>query len=172
MMRHGFVTRLREQLRTWVSGRCSFGEMRSRYDTSDVLQESMLQICTEIESGTREPNDYSPALLRSIVRGHSVTLRKHHLAQKRAVANQQPVCDDSQSVTDSPLDQAIRSEKVSRLVRALSQFDEEDRNLINYRVIKDLSFPMIANELELPEHTVRRRFNSLIEQLQTELEAE
>ena len=158
------LAQLRQRMRIWARGR-GRASMRSRYDTSDVLQEATLQLWLELRAGRREVDEYSAPLLKTIAGGHDAKLAQHNQAQCRSVTRQEQLAVVPPSPQRAPEHEVIDRESTARLVHALTTLDEFDREILDRRFVKEQSFKSIAAGMGIPEHTVRRQCQAAIDRL-------
>ena len=98
---------------------------------------------------------------------------------RRTAANRHPTVDLA-AITDrpapngdqSPEQAAIAADQRARLVEALNQLREEDRAIIAYRYLLDLTEAEMASALDCPRGTVKSRLSRALDRLRAQLVAE
>ena len=98
---------------------------------------------------------------------------------RRTAANRHPTVDLA-AISDrpapngdqSPEQAAIAADQRARLVEALNQLREEDRAIIAYRYLLDLTEAEMASALDCPRGTVKSRLSRALDRLRAQLVAE
>lgn len=140
----------------------------ARFQTSDVLQESAVQIIGEVEKSDSEDFDPPQAWLNKVGRGHAAKLRDHHGAQKRSTRRESPVDANPGIAGGAAPDEIVeRRELASRVVLCLAQLDADQRTIIDLHFTKQHSFAEIARQMERPPDWVRRQYKKAIASLRT-----
>ncbi len=143
-----------------------------RVDASDVVQEVLLEASRRLQDYLRQPTMPFHLWLRHIAKDHLIDAhRRHHLAQKRGVDREQPIhrpawADHSSlelagQLLDherTPASEAIQQELQRRLLEALGQLDESDREVILMRHFEQLANQEVAAALGLTEAAASMRY--------------
>jgi RNA polymerase sigma-70 factor (ECF subfamily) len=150
-----------------------------RVDASDVVQDVLLEVSRRLRDYLAKPTMPFHLWLRHIAKDHLIDAhRKHHQAQKRGVNREQPLAGPGwaqQSSLDlagqlidqelTPASAAIRQELERRLHDALSQLDEDDRDMILMRHYEQLANQEVAGALGLTEAAASMRYLRAIRRL-------
>ena len=92
--RDNSLARIRERLRGILHRRRRpKSHLQARFDTSDILQESMVQVHEELGKGDRTGTDLPNAWLVRVVDGHESKLIDRHRAGKRDANLARPLVD-------------------------------------------------------------------------------
>ena len=159
------IQQLLNRIRPTVHGKNP--HLSSRFRTSDVLQESAVQLLREAK--TREEDRPIPqAWLNRIGQGTVSKLRDKHLAGKRSKANETALQgDDMVAPNQSPHEAAVTQELISQLVLCLAKLSDQQREIIDSYLANQESFNSIAKRLEKPPHWVRRTYRQSIVELKS-----
>jgi RNA polymerase sigma-70 factor (ECF subfamily) len=121
--------------------------------------------------------------LRQIAKDHIIDAhRRHRQAQKRGVDREQPLAPAGWADRSSlelaaqfvdqeltPASAALRQELERRLHDAISQLDEDDREVILMRHFEQLSNQEVATELQLTEAAASMRYLRAVRKLRDTL---
>lgn len=135
-------------------------EMRSRVDSSDVLQEAFIEAFRQLSSGVSAPKNSELVWLRLIVGQQLVSMyRKYFQTQKRDVSKersiyvQRPQADSTSTSVflvgqlTSPSLAARRHELTLKMAECLEQLSSPDREIISLRNFEQLSNKEAAEEM-------------------------
>jgi RNA polymerase sigma-70 factor (ECF subfamily) len=138
-------------LSRWASGRLPRWA-RDIADTSDLVQETMIQTFKRVEAFEPRGEGALQAYLRQAV------LNRIRNAF-RSKARKPPIEDlDERIASDhtSPLEAAIRQEQLDRYDAAMARLTEHERDLIVARLELGLTYEEIADALEKPSWNAAR----------------
>ena len=158
----------------------------SRFDTSDVIQESLIQIWSECQQSCLTNNDeslpryatggnlpgqsFSFARLRRIALGHLSKQFRFHGAAKRAVRR------ESGLSSSSVLEDDLGSSEICELRELYAEFmvnlnllEDIPQAVVFRRIFKDESFRTISKELDMTIYAVRTIYQKAIGQLKSKL---
>lgn len=144
------------------------GNIARRYDTSDIVQESLIQIWQDLEKQNSK-QVVSEALLKTIVRGHAAKMMRFNLTQKRTVMREVNGQQIESCYATNMQDQLEFEDQVLLLFKAVRHLDGFEKKVIYRRFFEEMAFSEIAAEIKLPYHKVRRIYNVAMEKLRTEL---
>jgi len=166
----------REHLRTMAGDRIS-ENLQARVDESDLVQQSCLSAFRNFERFAGESLPEFLAWLRQIhERNISDTIRDHAVYHKRAVSREQPLGDASQapqmSRADSPSHQAIQTENAAKVVAALEQLPESQREAVRLRHLEGCSLAEIAQRISRSEDATAGLVRRGLAKLRTKLKSE
>ena len=146
------------------------GNIARRYDTSDIVQESLIQIWQDLEQKENSKEVISEALLKTIVRGHSSKMMRFNLTQKRTVMREVNGQEIESCYATNMQDQLEFEDQVLLLFSAVRHLDGYEKKVIYRRFFEEMAFSEIAAETKLPYHKVRRIYNQAMEKLRHHLE--
>src|SRR6266849_5421702 len=142
-----------------------------RVDASDVVQEVLLEASRRLQDYLRNPVMPFKLWLRLIAQDHIKDAhRRHRQAQRRSLDREQPLVPaglTEQSSLDlaaqfidhelTPATAALRTEMEKNLHRAISQMEEDDREILLMRHFDQLSNQEVAQALGLTEPAASMR---------------
>jgi RNA polymerase sigma-70 factor, ECF subfamily len=139
--------------------------LRRRFDSSDVVQETLTRACEELPGfvGTTEAEFI--AWLQKILANRAIDLIRRERAARRDVALEQSIQDglrDSSErlkdllvgSTSSPSAQAARRELLLHLAEAIEQLPQDQREVVILRELQEASVAQIAAQLGRTEKSV------------------
>lgn len=176
------LTAHREPLRRMIGLRLD-PALAARLDASDVVQDVMLEAHRRLSDYLRNPVMPFHLWLRHIAKDHIIDAhRRHRQAQRRSLDREQPIVparlDDHSSFElagqlldqeATPASAAIRHELQKRLDRAVSELEEDDREIILMRHGEQLSNQEVAAALELTEAAASMRYLRAVRRLRSAL---
>jgi RNA polymerase sigma-70 factor (ECF subfamily) len=146
-------------------------KMRARVDPSDVVQEAQIEACRRLTDYLQQPELPFRLWLRQIAYDRLLMLRRHHVdAARRSVERDLPLPDRSSLVLaqqllaagSGPSQQLIKREFVRRVREAVNQLSEEDREVLVFRILEELSNQEVAQLLHLDPSTASRRYGRAV----------
>ena len=146
------------------------GNIGRRYDTSDVVQESLIQIWQDLEKKESQSEIVSEALLKTIVRGHAAKMMRFNLTQKRTVMREVNGVQIETCYATNVQDQLEFEDQVVLLFQAISGLDGYEKKVIYRRFFEELAFSEISAEIKIPYHKVRRIYQTAMTKLKESLE--
>jgi RNA polymerase sigma-70 factor (ECF subfamily) len=149
--REELVRRYWPRLQRWARGRLP-ANTRDLYDTTDLVQETMLMALHRLEEFEPEHDGALQAYLRVAILNRIRTLAKRAQIRGEKVDLDSGILDH----TPSPLEQAVGREAVERYERALGRLRPDDRHAIQLKIELDVPYPDIARELGKPTVTAAR----------------
>ena len=167
-----FFDRIRYRLRNIIR-RKRRNYNSSRFDTSDVLQESLLQILHEVPEEGKDSEEVSQSLLNRIANGHLAKQLRHHYAKKRSVLREDSAAEpDSSAFTneDDPQLKTLHAETVERLFNSMAQLSELQQKVVHLRFFEGLTYEQIAVCLSIKSHVVRVQLAKALKFLNQQLE--
>lgn len=136
-------------------------------EAHDVVQDAFVQAFLKLHSFQGQSKFYT-WLYRIAFNTAASSRRKHRpnlsLDQSREHGGQEPLY-----AGEAPHDHILRTERVSRVQRALGTLSEDHRTILVLREMDGLAYEEIAEILELPVGTVRSRLFRARMQLREEL---
>ena len=171
------LDRYRDRLRRMVSFRMD-RRLRARIDPSDVVQEALAEAANGLKNYIQGPPVPFYIWLRSLawqklVRVHERHLRAHRRSVLRESHSLCSLTDESaHELADRlslsatrPDHRILQSELKSRVLVALSQLSDRDRDLLISRHLEQLSISEIARILNCTEGVVRTRHTRALARL-------
>jgi RNA polymerase sigma-70 factor (ECF subfamily) len=182
----GAVDRLldvhREPLRRVIDLRLD-PALAARVDASDIVQDVLLEAHRRLEEYLRNPAMPFRLWLRHIAKDHIIDAhRRHRQAQRRSLDREQPlvpaVLADHSSFElaaqlldgeRTPASAAIHRELQRKLDAAITELDDDDREIILMRHREQLSNQDVAAALGLTEAAASMRYLRAIRRLRSAL---
>jgi len=155
-----FFAQIRSKLRSILRQRRN-SEIKTRFDESDVVQESVLQIWKQIDAGSLRESKVNTGLLKTIAAGHYCKLVRFHLSAKRNVNAESAFSTDAQEKA-SPQDVAEVTEQVEVLMKGVETLDPIDQQIVLGRFIDGRSVVALSEELGLSVYLINKRLSSSI----------
>ncbi len=141
-------------------------------DAADVAQEAFLKVWKHLDSFHfdssfstwlyRLASNCCLDFLRSQKRRPTVSLTVENEDEEEQVL-------DIADTAPTPEERTIAHEEKEQLRMAMSQLDDEQRQILTLRVVNDLSYSEIADILEVKEGTVKSRLSRARENLRKKL---
>ena len=161
----------RSRMRRWCARELGTA-YASRMDTSDVVQESMLQVWQDWSRFRGSSVGEVKSWLFRIARGHLHKARRHHRAAKRNVFTEAgELLDGGHADHGDPGEAAARREDRLNLIIAIRQLDPELQEVVQLRVFGQYSFVEIGERLGLSKGEARNRFLKALRRLRHSLDA-
>jgi RNA polymerase sigma-70 factor (ECF subfamily) len=141
-------------------------KLRSRLDSSDVVQEAHLEALNRLPTYLEHPVLPFRLWLRQIAIDRALKARRHHLrTARRAISKEVPLPEHSSMVLaqqllaggSTPSQELHRRELARRLRQAVAQLPESDRELVLMRHFEGLSNREVACLLGLDPATASKR---------------
>lgn len=157
---------LRKTLRTLAKNRVS-SALHARFDSSDVAQESFIQIWKQISESEMAKLD--AAWLRCVVRGHAAKQVRFHGAAKRNVGQEKVDVKIPPTKTKGPVEEVIRQEEQLLLIHAFAKLEEKQKELLVMHFFKGKTYAAIAKHRGISFHLAKQSVNDAIRALQKEV---
>lgn len=158
--------------------------LRRRLDPSDVLQEAWIEIARRVPEWRRQEAFPLQVWMRLITSQAQSQLQRRHLAtHKRDALREVPAPESRISVsaagaadafvasTTSPSQAAARDELRARVLEALLELDDLDREIVTLRHIEELTNQEIAAELGIEPKAASKRYTRALMRLRPTLSA-
>ncbi len=176
------LTAHREPLRRLIGVRLD-PALAARVDASDIVQDVLIEAHRRLPDYLKNPAMPFPLWLRHIAKDHIIDAhRRHRQAQRRSLDREQPIvpavlADHSSyelagQLVDpelTPATEAIRRELQRRLDAAITELDEDDREIILLRHREQLSNQDVAAALGLSEAAASMRYLRAVRRLRAVL---
>ena len=159
-----FFTKIRSKLRAILQQRRN-SEIKTRFDESDVVQESVLQIWKQIDAGSLRESNVNTGLLKTIVAGHYCKLVRFHLSAKRNVNAESSFAEHAPlgSPNSAPIDIA---EQVELLMKGVETLDPLDQQIVLGRFIDGRTIVDLSEEHNLSVYLVKKHLTDATASLQ------
>ena len=136
----------------------------SRIDTSDLVQDAMLQVWKDIGSFRGTTEQEFDAWIKSIAAGHARNASRRHHAKKRDIGTEVPGVTAFLSKGSTPSDIVEQSESYQRMARAIEQLESRKQFVVLQHAFERRTFIDIGKDLDRTAETVSRIFEeSLLE---------
>jgi RNA polymerase sigma-70 factor (ECF subfamily) len=157
--------------------------LAARVDASDIVQDVLLEAHRRLQDYLKNPVMPFHLWLRHIAKDHIIDAhRRHRQAQRRSLDREQPIvpavlADHSSyelagQLIDpelTPASEAIRRELQHRLNIAITELDEDDREIILLRHREQMANQDVARELGLSEAAASMRYLRAVRRLRDAL---
>ena len=152
----------RNKMRGFAKG-ALFGRARSVVSTSDVLQESLLQVWQNAEFLTTISDRHAHSWGHRVVMGNVAKVLRYFAAKKRSAHSELRNID----ISYEPVDGVADNEELGQLALAVETLPPTQRSILYRVVFDDQSFSRIARETGLSASKVRRLYLAAVKQLQS-----
>ena len=144
--------------------------MRQRFDSSDVAQEAMLLIARNREESEGDETSIGfYELIRRAVRDVIRNGVRFHRAKRRTVEREFAIDTNEDRPNDFGLGRSDsgmkRVDRQDLLSRAMTQLDETDRQIVNWRIFDSLTMAEIAERLNTTEEAAKKRYQRIVNKL-------
>jgi RNA polymerase sigma factor (sigma-70 family) len=155
--RDAFYHRYFGRLSRWASGRLSPGARRLQ-DTSDIVQDVLIQFFTRIQDLQLRHDGALVAYLRTAIRNRIRDAARRVACRPEGLATTLPAESAMESRLPSPLEECAGSDSVVRYEAALEQLEDDERTAVFLKVETDYSNAGIAAALMSPSVDAARMF--------------
>jgi RNA polymerase sigma-70 factor (ECF subfamily) len=179
--RNEIFTRHRERLCRMVEVRLD-RRLQARIDSSDVIQEAFLEVARRLDDYLRDPKLPIFLWLRLVVAERLLKLHRRHLGaqlrdagrevslyRKTLPASSEALAAQLLGKHTSPLQAAVRAERMRRLQEALNSLDPLDREVLALRNFEELTRAEVAQVLGIGEAAAAKRYVRALKRLRTVL---
>ena len=155
-----------------------------RVDASDIVQDVLIEANQRLIEYLKSPTMPFHLWLRHLAQDRIIdTHRRHRLAQRRSIDREQPIArpawmDDESGASlvaqlvdheKTPASEAIQTELTRRLMTAVGELSEDDRDIILMRHSEQLSNQDVAQQLGLTEAAASMRYLRALRRLRAVL---
>ena len=128
----------------------------SRADTSDVVQNALVQVSDDIAAFRGSTEAEWVGWLRCILAGHAAKIRRYHHFEKRAIEREE-VAFEKDSLASSNSARAVDSDDVqlAQLLEAIYSLSDQMREVVQRRVLEQQSYERIAHDLNITPGNAR-----------------
>jgi RNA polymerase sigma-70 factor (ECF subfamily) len=151
------------------------GNVAAKVDPSDIVQAALVAAMQGITAFRGNTVQDWQAWIVAIVRNEARQVQRHWRRRRRDVECEQaaPVGSSIQqplaAPDSSPSHRALRRERASRLLAAVSQLSEEDRQIIELRHFRGLSHEQAAQQMGKNPAAVRKLWGRALARLREKL---
>lgn len=166
------LEKLLESVRHYIRGVARdnhIGSMGARFDTSDIIQEAMIQVWKELDSDSLGDKEISKAWLVSVAKGHAYKLARFHSAQKRSHVRDEAFVDQVPTENRKPDDAIADLELQLSILVALDELPDDEKDIVVLYFFEQQSLSSIAKKLNLSLDKVRTRHSRALKALHKKL---
>lgn len=155
----------RSRMRRWCSHELG-REYSSRVDTSDVVQESMVQLWQDWDRFRGQTVGEIRSWMYQVAKGHLHKARRFHRAAKRNVQTESSnAVDPSECQTATPDREAVRAEERLRLSIAVEQLPPHLKQVVQLRIFGQMSFREVGEVIDVDKGEARNLFLQALRRL-------
>lgn len=140
------IQRWRPILRLYAHGLLG-REFSARADSSDVVQDTVIQASRRVNQFQGETEAQWGAWLRRILHNEAARYRRQHLESKRTVVRESGQAENEAEVDAQPLDRTIEIENVVLVAAAIEELPQPMREVVIRRTFRHHSFNEIAESM-------------------------
>lgn len=156
----------------WAVQTSGIPRMRSRFRTSDVVQECGIQIWKKIQSQGKPANEINSSYIRKVAIGHLCELHRFNLAAKRSVKREVAnTAVDQVGTCYTPDNSNSKHEQAFAMLDSLRVLPPNQKDIVIRRFFEEQSFEAIAASLDLTIYRVRKLYESSLVTLRESVEA-
>lgn len=162
----------RAQMRLWCRNAMS-GPIGARLDTSDVVQESLVQVWRDWDRMKEKSSGEIQAWMYQIARGHLNKLKRHHLAGKRNIRRTEPTRTDNSEGpavdpdNHDPQQSLLKAERRLQVMIALERLPADLAEVVKLRLFAMCSFREIGERMQMDRAEARYRFLRALRRLKS-----
>ena len=137
----------------------------ARFDTSDIVQEGMLQVWIESCKENSETFDANSTYLKKVGTGQTTLQVRRATAQKRSVVNEERMADSSvlPDICPTPEELVVKDEQIIQMMHSVSMLPILQQQVVLRRYFDQMNLQDISAELEVSTDVVRTALkNALI----------
>lgn len=160
----------RERLKTYA--RFQLRQVKSRIDTSDVVQEGLIQAWESLDAFRANSEGEFRSWARKVAKGKLANARRFHLADRRTVKNEvSSKAAMFERVGESGSDGPDRfpTEDIELLREAVERLDDRLRTIIHLRYFQNETFETIAEKVGCSAGGARTMCLRALQQLRRDL---
>lgn len=154
----------RDSLRQMINRRIR-GKLSARFDASDIIQESYIRAQSQLESYLSSPRIHPNVWLRLLCKQLLAESIRKHMRVKRSPEFEAQIAGDlliAERLTDSlhsvVSEELTRAETTQQVREILQTLSDTDREIIEMRHSEGMTFPKIAESLDLKMETAKKRY--------------
>ena len=145
------------------------GVSNPRFDTSDIAQESVIQLWRSIREKGASDEQLNEGYLRSVGVGHAKQLMRHNLAACRSMQVEESgdAVEPASASEADPLELIQDRERIVMLVQTIAKIAPELQLVIYRRLFDQAPFARIAEESNTTVDVIRGRLERALVLLRT-----
>lgn len=150
-----YLTLWRERMRAVVK-KLKQSKLSSRMDTSDLVQEGMLQMFKQLESFRGTTEQEFEAWIQHVAAGSAANANRFHHAGKRDIKSEVASLNDPVSDEITPNEAAEQKELLERIASRIEQLEPRERTVLLQYTFENRTFEQIAESVGCSPATVSR----------------
>ena len=158
------LDKLRSAVRKQRSRKCS-----TRFGTSDVVQESAIQLWQKAAKDNLRPSEIDTAWIKTVAFGHFCKLHRFHLAAKRSPKAESGEAFAATSREDCPSKQAVKKENAIRMLASMERLDGLSQQIVHAKIYEDKSISQISKELSISQYRARAIYHEALSQVRQDV---
>ena len=164
------LTVWRERLKTYA--RYQLRQVKSRIDTSDVVQEGLIQAWQSLDTFRAGSEGEFRSWARRVAKGKLANARRYHLAERRTVKNEvspKAAMFERVGESDTNIAERFSDVEIESLREALEHLDDRLRTIVYLRYFENETFDVIAAKVGCSPGGARTMCLRAIKQLRRRL---
>lgn len=141
-----------------------------RADTSDLVQESLVQVWRNMDSFYGEVPEQRESLTRKIAKGQAIKLQRKHFAKKRTVARTQFAEMETLYRSDELTADVEKNEETLRLMEALKKISDQHQQVLCLSFFEEMSLKEISEKLGKTYKMTRTLYTASLKALKSQLQ--
>lgn len=154
-----------EKLKTTIRGQ-RLTTSRSRFCTSDIVQESAIQVWQQATNDKVPLEQINTAWIKTVAFGHFCKLHRFHLAAKRSTKSEAGTTHSATTKSLSPSEQVVIKEDAMTLLSAIEKLNAFDAQIVVGKFYEDKSLSEIARDLGVTRYQVEKRYVAVLKELE------
>lgn len=160
----------RSGLRAIVQGRIR-GKLAARFDASDIVQESYIRATNQLAKYLESPEIHPVVWLRIICRQLLSEAVRKNMRGRRSPAlevscGEQYIAESISDSLESVGAIMAREELYAKVSDAVTRLNDTERTILEMRHREDMTFPEIAEALEMKMETAKKRYYRALAKIQ------
>lgn len=134
------------------------GHPNPRFDTSDIVQDVMIQLWRDIKRNGLDEFLVKDIELNRISHGHTTKQYRMHLALKRSFGREREFADEVSMPIADPAEIVQENEDKAAILDQFEKLDRVQKFILYQRFFNDASFAEIGVQLNRDHQWVRRQY--------------
>lgn len=145
-----------------------------RFDTSDIIQDSIIQVIGQVQLDEKQPQKVCHSWLRSVTLGHLAKHLRFNNAGKRSVKREKGRARyvDLENGKSNPASLSADGELIEIIVNSLGELEPLQRQIVSKRFFQHATYEEISQELNISIYSVRAGLLRALEQLRRKFDAD
>lgn len=145
----------------------AFSILKNKEDTEEAVSNAFIKIMENIDKISKiKCHEIAPYCV-TILKNETINIIRKN---KKYVTGEDLYMDNKKFLESSLEEELIKKYTIEDLKSHLNLLNEEEKNLLNYRYDKKLSFKEIGKSLNIPEATARKKHQRILQKLREKLE--